>query len=181
MKQEKKQEPFDKFLKEFAKLNLTPKFACYMVYGKWPDVSFGVCSFESQDYSKYSLDARKEVVLAVLQDTEDTEQWTLKNTCSGLVCTGLKNGNTKVFEELDLWKEWGVSEELINAEIKECIDAFIPTCTAKDYETFKALMDYAHFKLSKKEAKNWLEYLEEKPSSGMLSKIKACIKEHTVA
>ncbi len=184
MKQTTQKTILPNFLKEFAKNDLTPPLALSIIYGRWDN--YRTAGFIPKDYSRYSLKARKEVVVAV-RDNRNGGDWALDNVCSGLVCVALdnpmpKDGKLEVLKELDLWKEWGVGEALINAWVADSVDSrmFPKGITKIDPLVLSAVMEYADVYISKESYDYLLERIDEatldERSQAVLECLTKCVR-----
>ena len=174
------------FLKEFAKNGLTPPLALEFLYGSW-DV-YGFAGFIPKDYSRYSTKARKEVVKAVFAEDmalspETHEDRTLQEACTGLLSVALKNpmpkdGKLGVLKELDLWKEWGVGEALINAWVADSVDSrmFPKGITEIDPQVLNTIIEYANVHISKESYDYLLERIDEVTLGEKTKEVLRCIE-----
>ena len=170
MKEETNKASFSKFLKEYAENDLTPPVALNSLYGGWNDSA----GFIPKDYSRYSPEAREEVVKAALlgkdiaPSHEDDKVIELVNTCSGLLFVDLrkpmpKDRKPKVLKELDLWKKWGVSRDCINKWIAFTVESQV--CLKGITEIYpkvlKAIIKYADVHISQEIFNNLSEKVGE--------------------
>jgi len=170
---EKENYVLDTFTNECVKLgDLEVAWACHKIYGHWPFIIAGGTrpEFKPNDYLRYSQRARQEVVLAAF-DVEE-ENSTLMNTYLGYAT------NPQFFEELDLWKAWGLDESFIEKILTHFINDEVKN---RGWQNFEATMDYAQKELTIEEAFQWLEQLSQTPdlTTERRNSISNCIKQHT--
>ena len=157
----------DHFMQECAQLyDISPSMACEFVYGSWPIL--GPSKFQKKDYLRYTSDARKEVVLAMIKCGEKD---TLMNICDGQI------KNPKFLkEELKLWKAWG-----LGAFIKNYIRDRMQDGILDNLEVFSTLMKYIDKNLTVEETSEWKDSIAEKyqPGSEIYCAFIDCIVAHT--
>jgi len=167
----------DKFIKECLYLNdLSPEMACRLIYGEWKVASHEnphPVRFSSQDYLRYSPEARKEVIEA-LWNAKKTK--ILTDTCIGWV------EQPAFLQEFDLWKQWGVSSSFINGIIDEYLDLKVYHYFWFNSQALDNLMNYIDKKLAPHEAADWIEAIARKcdPSSAGYQHFTDIINKYTV-
>lgn len=164
------------FLEGFRENDLTLKLALKSIYGEWS--AWATAGFIPKDYSRYSPEARKEVVGAAYnlykalspegRKKMDSNDWELRYACTGLLSVTLvspmpKDRKLNVLKELDLWKEWGVSKELIEKWVASTVESkvYLKGITKIYPQVLEAIIKYADVHISREIFNNLSEKVGE--------------------
>lgn len=179
--------------------DISPTLACAIIYGSWPsyrpnldlqqstsdsgnyqpnkdnlsEASLQQPTFNGENYLRYSEIARKEVIVALIKCGS---KQVFVDVMIGLIET------PDFFEELDLWKDWGVDANFINTELDEYVSRKVYQDTWLNVKLFADILNYIGKELSEQEADDWMHAIQNKHgiTSQILLTFTESINQHVV-